>query len=122
MIRTRLVGLACCAILAASPARLGAQTAADTAQVRAFAQAFYNWYVPIAFHGYRDSTDVLRHRPLVLTRELRTALREDAAADARSRDPGGINFDPFLFSQDPCERHRRQRPVGETAGTLAHPI
>jgi hypothetical protein len=84
--------------------RLGAADAE-----RAVAQ-FYQWYVPLA----HDSTDAgmraVRERSAFFPTSLVAALRADSLASARS--PGevvGLDGDPFLNSQDPCERYA---PIG----------
>lgn len=76
--------------------------------VRAFVQSFYDWYVPIARTDNPWPSDyaVLTQRPWVLSTELLGALRADSAAQARVQGVTvGLDWDPFLKSQDPCERY-----------------
>ena len=84
--------------------RLGAADAE-----RAVAQ-FYQWYVPLA----HDSTDAgmraVRERSAFFPTSLVVALRADSLANALSPDEVvGLDGDPFLNSQDPCERYA---PIG----------
>src|SRR5689334_19920193 len=74
-----------------------------------FVQRFYDWYVPLAIKS--DSTpswnQVLRYRGSSLSSELVRRLREDADAQAKVKgEMVGLDFDPFLNAQDPCERYR----------------
>ncbi len=76
------------------------------ASCRAFVQEFYNWYVPIAL---KDSTEpssnvALRQRAASFEPELLRLLQEDAAANAGDDEIVGLDFDPFLSSQDPSHR------------------
>ncbi len=102
-------------ILSASAAPLAAQRPASRAvadSVRQFVQVFYNWYSPDPNY-FR----VLAERPSVLSRPLLEALRADSAASARS--PGeivGLDWDPFVNSQDPCP-HYEAGKVTEWRGT-----
>jgi hypothetical protein len=75
---------------------------------RSFAQAFYDWYVRIANQELTYPSDfaVLTERPSVLSATLLRALRADSTAWAHA--PGEIvsmDWDPFLNSQDPCDRY-----------------
>ena len=54
----------------------------------------------------------MQRRPPILSEELSTALRADSQAQANvPREIVGLDFDPFLNSQDPCENYE----VGEIA-------
>lgn len=75
---------------------------------RGFVQGFYDWYVPFAdTSGAPGAIDrTLSRKPALLGTRLAAALREDSLA---RREPGHtepprelLNFDPFLYSQDPC--------------------
>jgi len=72
-----------------------------------FVQDFYNWYVPLAKHDRHEaSSDVaLKKRSADFSPELTKALKEDSAAAAKN--PGeivGLDFDPFLNSQEAVDR------------------
>jgi hypothetical protein len=81
------------------------------ASVRTFVQDFYTWYVPRARDDSAAAMNgVLRARSDALAPELAAALKEDLAAQEKaSGEIVGLDFDPFLASQDPCERYE----VGE---------
>jgi hypothetical protein len=75
-----------------------------------FVKNFYDWYVPKAnmTHTGPASDLALKYRRHTFSSELYTALEEDSEARAKVAGKGeivGIDFDPFLFSQDPCERY-----------------
>lgn len=74
---------------------------------REFAQEFYSWYVPIALNesDVNASDFALMKRGSAFSPELLQALREDSAARAKSREIVGLDFDPFLASQDPDDRY-----------------
>jgi len=69
---------------------------------------FYAWYVPIAndlkYPG-PSAGAVLKERPQSLTSELASALREDLDAQAKAHEIVGLDFEPFLGTQDPCEKY-----------------
>jgi hypothetical protein len=68
-----------------------------------FAQGFYGWY---ARHGDRYEAAV-RDSPSFFAPVLLEAMRADIAAQARR--PGeivGLDWDPFLATQDPCDPYR----------------
>jgi hypothetical protein len=78
--------------------------------VRRFAQHFYTWYVPKALDTRTDSVDLaLKHRGYLLSPELLKALKEDSEAQARAHELVGLDFDPFLDTQDPAERYELGR-------------
>jgi hypothetical protein len=73
-----------------------------------FVQDFYDWYAPLAARQQDGDAlySVLRERPSALSPQLRRALQADAAAAAVAQgEIVGLDFDPFLASQDPCERY-----------------
>jgi hypothetical protein len=79
----------------------------DEPSCREFVQQFYDWYVSRAALHLKSrlagppSNDVLQFRPQVLSAELALALREDTEAQAKVKDDlVGLDFDPFLNSQD----------------------
>jgi len=75
--------------------------------VREFVQQFYSWYVPKALSANTDPAWILavNERSAIFDRELVKRLREDAAAQAKCRELVGLDFDPFLNSQDPADRY-----------------
>jgi len=75
---------------------------------RAFVDAFYEWYAPIAGKTSRVPPwyTVLDQRPVVLGDTLLRAMRRDREAQAKAvGEIVGLDFDPFLGAQDPCERY-----------------
>jgi hypothetical protein len=85
--------------------------------------AFYSDYVPIALsRGNAPSWySVFGREPAVLANSLLSVMREDSAAWAQA--PGeiaGIDFDPFLASQDPCDRYEVGAVTGAGLRRLVH--
>ena len=75
---------------------------------RAYVQKFYNWYVPASFHpGNKVISEVaLGRKDFVFSPELRKALKDDLEASRGNKDEVvGLDFDPFLDSQDPSRRY-----------------
>lgn len=77
--------------------------AATESSCQKFVQDFYNWYLPKAKTAKGDPDAlVLKEKPTFLSRELFKALKEDSDAQAKDKsgDIVGLDFDPFLNSQD----------------------
>lgn len=73
-----------------------------------FAQGFYHWYVPIAVNDNRDPAFAIaiKRKPGFFGSRLLKALQEDAAAQAKAEgEIVGLDFDPFLNSQDPSNQY-----------------
>jgi hypothetical protein len=70
-----------------------------------FVQTFYDWYLPRA--QKEDFIQrALEHRKSSFSPELIRAVQEDYAAAARVPDEiVGLDFDPFLNTQDPAHRY-----------------
>lgn len=72
---------------------------------RRFVQAFYAWYVPLAKKD-PSVTRALRERRSQFRPELARALRADLAASAANgNEVVGLDGDPFLNAQDPCDKY-----------------
>jgi hypothetical protein len=76
--------------------------------LRGFVQGFYDWYVPKALSD--DSNPAwnvaLKTRGRCFSSELALKLREDSAAQAKAEgEIVGLDFDPFLGSQDPGKHY-----------------
>lgn len=75
----------------------------------AFAQKFYDWYVPVALNRSlkEDSSNVaIAKRAALFDPPLLKALKEDAEAQAKVPDDiVGLDFDPFLAAQDPDDKY-----------------
>lgn len=68
---------------------------------RNFVQQFYDWYVKRP-----EYPRALMYRPSAFSPELSQRLREDHEAQAKAQgDITGLDFDPFLNSQDPAEHY-----------------
>jgi hypothetical protein len=93
-------------VLQASSAQ--ADDSSLAASGRDFVQKFYDAYVPqaLAEHTVPASQFAIDHLSTSFDAELLAALKDDAAAEAKSSDEiVGLDFDPFLNSQDPAERY-----------------
>jgi hypothetical protein len=106
-----LITVVCSSLLLIAPYSFGASTDAgsdDTAAVRSFVQGFYDWYVPKALDpkGEVASDLALKQKGAFFSTRLAQALKDDSAAAAKSPDEiVGLDFDPFLASQDPCDKY-----------------
>jgi hypothetical protein len=104
------------------PAAAVAQAAtqrSDSAEAVAFVATFYRWYTPITHRTTSGPAFVvaLRSRRAAFTPALYRALEADADAQAKVKgDIVGLDFDPFLYSQDPCERYEPARAVRQRGG------
>lgn len=97
-----------------------AQTKAQpSAAVKDFAQGFYSWYVPEALKT-EDAPAwnvALKCKRDVFGTTLFHALKEDSDAQAKaSGEIVGLDFDPFLNTQDPCDRYEVGTVTSQGAG------
>jgi len=79
---------------------------------RAAVQEFYNWYLPRLMREVRTPamTQALNARSQNFSAELHRRLAEDTAAAAKSPDEiVGLDFEPFVNSQDPAPRYVAKR-------------
>ena len=108
----KLMRIAHCSLLLLLPLGFhaqaqGGQTAVDSA--RGFVQGFYDWYVPKTLN---DSAGpawnlAIKVKRSVFSPQLAQALKEDSAAQAKAEgEIVGLDFDPFLNSQDPGRHYR----------------
>lgn len=75
---------------------------------KAFVQSFYSWYTPLAnrTNPSGPASDLaLKYKKSAFSENLYQALKADSEAQARSQEIVGIDFDPFLSSQDPDPRY-----------------
>lgn len=106
---------ACCwLILLMLPCSLAAQAEGSkevSKSPREFVQEFYKWYVPKTLDSKMPRAwDVaLKYKSAAFSHELAQLLREDSAAQAKCEELIGIDFDPFLNTQDPANGYE----VGE---------
>lgn len=89
--------------------KLTAQSTAPSA--RAFVSQFYDWYVPQALQDRAEPTwhIALKEKGKEFAAPLARLLRADWAAQDKCEDLVGLDFDPFLNSQDPAQHYE----VGE---------
>ena len=111
LVKFRIFSICWALCLVPSPFALHAQVIVDSqakASVCKFAEEFYAWYVPIARADNPDPAWelALKSKKDVFDRPLAQAIKEDL--DAQAKFPGeivGIDFDPFLYTQDPAKRY-----------------
>ena len=89
----------------------------------AFTQDFYNWYVSVGHQQHNDKAAaeiLVEQKPDVLGGALLKALKEDFEVQRRSEgEIAGIDFDPFLNSQDPSSRFIVENVVVKNGDCLA---
>jgi len=91
-----------------SSAVLAAGSSPSQSAVSDFVQRFYDWYTPLALKsGDTPSWIVaLDKHGAQFDARLSRALRKDAEAQSRVPDDiVGLDFDPFLSSQDPEDKY-----------------
>src|SRR6266498_3748301 len=110
MLVTRLtIAVILCCAAGTLPGQQRSHAEADSA--RMLVQRFYNWYVPRAANprGRDMIMQAATHGPLRFDPELVRWLRIDSTARARAKDEiDGLDGDPFLNSQDPCDAYSAQ--------------
>jgi hypothetical protein len=90
--------------------------------VRAFVQQFYAWYVPRALEPRGgDASDLaLKYKRQLFSAELFRALKDDSDAQAKVKgEIVGLDWDPFLNSQDPCSRYEVGSATRDWAGVYS---
>jgi hypothetical protein len=73
-------------------------------QAGAFVQKFYDWYVPLALKTKKEPSGyvAIAQRPGLFDAPLLNAITADAEAARKSTDDiVGLDWDPFLYEQDP---------------------
>lgn len=96
-----------------------ASTAEHVDSVSQFVQKFYDWYAPLANRGgdLPPWASVLQQKESALSPRLAAALRADYEAQSKAEgEIVGLDFDPFLGSQDPCDYYRAGKvsPKGQS--------
>ena len=110
------------ALLFAAACSSGRPNDASRAELRSpqgFVSDFYAWYVPLANGDQKGPAWhlVLQQRASALAPELSAALTRDTAAQsAVVGQIAGLDFDPFLNSQDPCPRYEAGDAVQQEQG------
>jgi len=85
-----------------------AQSADPAASAHGFVDRFYAWYVPLIVSpkGAPGWDIVLTKARTDLSPELNLALKADSDASKKNaNEVVGLDFDPFLNSQDPCQHY-----------------
>jgi len=100
------------------PANASAQEAPrrplDEMSCLRFVQKFYHWYVPLTKgNGSGSPLDfALRQKPELFNSVLLNALKVDADASVHAHGYiDGLDFDPFLGSQDPADHYESRSPI-----------
>src|SRR5437763_787278 len=73
-----------------------------------FVQSFYTWYTPIASRTTNDAPSAevaVDQRPDAFSEKLYRALKKELTAQGTRSGRIGLDFDPFLNSQDPAPRY-----------------
>lgn len=90
----------------ASPAKTEEKTIQS---VRQFVQGFYNWYVPKALSGNPGLPwgAALAARESNFSPEIASLLRKELQEQGQATgEISGIDFDPFLNTQDPDDQYK----------------
>ena len=88
----------------------------------AFVEGFYSWYVPHNMSGV-SIADMSKHLQLIrseLSPQLAKLLEEDSAAQAKCKDLIGLDFDPFLYTQEPAQHYKVGRTIQTKTGYRAY--
>lgn len=83
-------------------------------KVQQFATEFYDWYMKAYANSHRfDVILAAKELGMALTPELLQALKQDREAQLRDESGYivGLDFDPFLAVQDPCDRYEVRKVV-----------
>jgi len=102
-----VLGIVCCLSSLLSGALYAQDQAATADSARDFVQQFYRWYVPLALGNHHEPSAniALRSKKTDFSPELAQALQHDFDAQAKVKDDiVGLDFDPFLNTQDSCAR------------------
>lgn len=80
---------------------------AQSASAHTFVSRFYSWYVPQALQDRAEPTwhIALQQKRTEFDPQLVRLLQADAAAQDKCEDLVGLDFDPFLNSQDPAQKY-----------------
>lgn len=95
-------------VVMALPLAAFAQNQPTKDDVRVAVQRFYNWYVPFANKANERPWMTALHRAgIAFSPEIVRALEQDSVAQSRAEDTiDGLDYDPLLNAQDPCEQYR----------------
>ena len=83
---------------------------ASAVEAERVAADFFAWYVPMARSDRGPAMRAVRERRAQFSDAIVSALRADSAATARGGEEiDGLDADPFLNSQDPCQHYEPVR-------------
>jgi hypothetical protein len=88
----------------------------DGASCRRFAQAFYDWYVPLTQTRMNGTPWGLavRSKAEMFDPDLSRAVKADSDAKAQAKgELVGIDFDPFVGTQDPADHYEARKVTSE---------
>ena len=103
-----IVTVLCCSLQSQTKAK---EDSSDS--VHKFVQDFYDWYAPGAAKAADERKEFnWETRASDFDPALLSALKEDEDAQAKAKgEIVGIDFDPFLASQDPCAPYKARNVV-----------
>ncbi len=84
-----------------------------------FVQGFYHWYIPIAVKDNKGPAFeiAINQKPAYFSPQLLEALQEDAKAQAKAvGEIVGLDFDPFMNSQEPSNHFVLGEVLGKEDG------
>jgi Protein of unknown function (DUF3828) len=107
-----------CLCVISVPTEISSQKS-EIKSVRAFAQSFYDWYVQVV--SKENSTPAwilaIRQKRSLFSDRLVKALNEESEEQGNSQGAlEGLDFDPFLNSQDPSGKYQ----IGEVKWSGGH--
>jgi hypothetical protein len=110
MTRTSVVRLLFVAAvtLCLGPTAHGQSPVADQVAVQRLVQRFYDWYLPQVANprGQDVMMKAATHGPIPFDPELVRWMRIDSTARARAKgEIDGLDGDPILYAQDPCDAY-----------------
>lgn len=121
MMRTIVRSLAVTCLTLAIPGVLHAQSPAPGAadSVQRFVQGFYSWYMRVAEDDDAPWMRAVRDRRPDFAPGIVDGLRADSVAAEEDDDEApGLDADPFLNAEDPCDSYRVRRVLPSADGWL----
>jgi hypothetical protein len=106
-IPARLAWLVGLTVVACSGTARGQRDTATSSSALHFVQTFYDGYVShvLRAHAGPSWQQVMERTPPILSSDLLRGLVADSVVRSKNADIAGIDFDPFLAAQDPCEQY-----------------
>jgi hypothetical protein len=119
----RIFGIVCCPLLLAASLCLaqayGGNNGKTAEAVAGFVQEFYSWYLPEALKTQEEPVwnVALKYKRSAFSPALFRGLKDDSEAQAKaSGEIVGLDFDPFLNTQDACDRYEVGTVTPQEAG------